>query len=110
MNYHYLPIGTQEEIHEGNIMVSSWVNCPCEADRARQREAGKPVAQFAITGVFRILKAEVFEGYGRITESGGRIIYCSVEHAAYAERLLSTPPVLFVTATLDQKGNVVKVS
>lgn len=34
----------QQEIHDANLMVSSWRNCPCDDCRARQADAGLPLA------------------------------------------------------------------
>lgn len=104
----YPPIGSQADIHANNISIGSWVTCPCEADRTRQREAGLPVAQFSLTGTLRIVKAEVFDGYGQVVETGDRIIYCTPVQAEHAKKLLAFH--MFVTATLDARGNVVKVS
>jgi hypothetical protein len=107
----YPPVESQPEIHAANAGIrGSWHVCPCEVCRTLQREAGLPVAQFGLTGTLRIHYAETFGDYGHLVEGGGRIIYCAPAQSVYAAKLLSTPPALYVTATLDAKGNVVKVS
>src|ERR1700722_253904 len=37
----------QQEIHEANLMISGWHNCPCDDCNTRQQEAGIKRATFA---------------------------------------------------------------
>lgn len=56
----------------------------------------------------RIHVAEALDGYGQVTDGYGRALRCTAEQADYARKLLVFN--LWVTATLDAMGNVVKVS
>jgi hypothetical protein len=56
----------------------------------------------------RIHNAEVFADYGHLTDGNGEVVRCTAAQADYVRKLLAYN--MFVTATLDGKGNVVKVS